>query len=365
MKKQVVIQSAIFLFLFAFLAACGGKQTKTISTLNSDVLHTENGFMLLERKHYGLAKREFNKAIKFNKEYSRAYMGKAVVYLHQNMLNEAHKELQKALKYAKTKEDTLKVKSGMIQFYSSNEFVGRHHGKNAWFIMAKEVFDDAQKAGKSNEVYYYMAIAHSLNFQFNDAQKLLDEIIKTENPFTLRAKEEKSRINSIKKIVEKYKESRGIIFDEFLTRGQLSFVLVDLFKLDKKLQGNTSSLKLVAKDSLGSLYADSILKVIALKLNGLAILRDKTFRPNKRISRAELSYVLNELKGRLHIQTIDGIKKKFSDVNPEDWFYESVQFVGENSFLTEQDSLTMEFRPLDGISTLEAIQALDRLLSGI
>ena len=336
---------------------------KTVSKLNSEVVHTENGFMLLERKHYGLAQKEFDKATQFNKEYSRAYMGRAVVFLYQAKLNEAYEELQEALKYAKTKEDTLKVKSGLIQFYSSPKFVRRHHGKDAWIVMAKQEFDDAKKIQKSEEVYYYMAIAYSIDSQFDEAHKLLDEIMKTENRFTLRAEEEKARINSIEEIIGKYEKSKEIIFDEYLTRGQLSFLLVDLFGLDKKLHRSHMSVNLVAKDSLGSRYSESIMKVIGLKLNGLAILWDKTFRPNKRVSRGELAFLLHELKDRLNIKFFEGKSQKFSDVTPSDWFYESVTFASDQNLLAEKDRLTMEFRPLEEISTLEALEALDKLLN--
>ncbi|MBF0273698.1 MAG: tetratricopeptide repeat protein [Nitrospinae bacterium] len=356
-----IISILIPLFILSSCAQVG----KPIFALNSDIQHIQNGHMLLEKKNYALAKSEFEKASTINKYSFQPYMGLAVVYLRQNKLNEAYDELKKALKAARTNKEKIKVKSGFIQYYSSHEFIKRHHGKNAWFVMSEETFMDVEKIGKSNEVYYYMARAYCMDFKFDKARKLLKRIQKTQNPFTLLASEELKKIDIVEKLSKKYEKTKGIIFSPVLTKEILSYILIDIFNIQEKIKRKTN-VKYTSKDTINSEYLESISQIINLNIKGLLPYEDRTFRPNKRVTRADLAVVLYDIYKK-------GTGKKFagksevtySDIDKGNWFADSVAFVTNYRIMNEEDSLTMEFRPFDNLTVLNTLNILDYFFTDI
>ncbi len=355
-----------FLFLFlTSLTACSHNNTPespSVTSLNDSSLFTNNGYMLLKRKNYALALEEFNKAIQLKPHDNSAHIGKAKVLLKHHKLKEAFQELEHAEKHATDKEGQLQVIAAKIQYYANPSFVKLHHGENAWFIMSKQEFDKAAKIKKDNRVFFEMARAYKMNFMFVDARKVLKEIISNNNPYTLRAKEEMQAIQLAEHIVKSYPNVKPLLFQGALNRGQLAFLLIEAFSLHEDPRIGCSVKKIASrKGSFTYEHSSDIEKLLSCSLRGLNFKKDGSFHAKEPISRASLAFLLAELYHKVHPQATAPQQNlpPFSDVQDDDWFAPSIRFCHAYGLMKEEDSLTMEFRPYEGISITEAMVTLD------
>ncbi|HHV78853.1 MAG TPA: S-layer homology domain-containing protein [Firmicutes bacterium] len=85
------------------------------------------------------------------------------------------------------------------------------------------------------------------------------------------------------------------------------------------------------------------------------------FAPEKQVSRAEFAKMVVYAIGKGEAATGGGQTKRFSDVKPEDWFAPFVEVVQSRGIMVGSDGM---FRPVDGVTRVEAAVVLARLFGG-
>ena len=137
--------------------------------------------------------------------------------------------------------------------------------------------------------------------------------------------------------------------DEPLTRAEAAALISRLAADKRPAQG-----KAVFPDvDKGEWYYNAVVSLAERGvLNGY---EDGTFRPDTQITRAELAAMLSQF---LYGSTVPN-GSTFSDVSEQDWFYEPVMRLAENSFLMGYEDKTI--RPGNVVTRAEAVTILNRM----
>lgn len=138
--------------------------------------------------------------------------------------------------------------------------------------------------------------------------------------------------------------------DEFLTRAEATVLISRLIADKRSAQGKS----IFSDVNEADWYYDAIVSLSQKGiLNGY---KDGTFRPNGQITRAEFATMLSQFIYGNSTSDSDG----YSDVTPQNWFYEPVMKLVGNGILTGYEDQTMH--PNYAVTRAEAVAILNRMV---
>jgi tetratricopeptide (TPR) repeat protein len=107
-----------FISLILAIGGCAPKLRAPVSTLDTPEHHVFTGMKLLETGKLSDAEREFNLAKELDHKYAPAYRGSGLVFAYKGEFKPAFKNMSKAKKLAKSKEEEVRVYVGYMRLYT-------------------------------------------------------------------------------------------------------------------------------------------------------------------------------------------------------------------------------------------------------
>ncbi|MBW1858271.1 MAG: hypothetical protein JRI42_08380, partial [Deltaproteobacteria bacterium] len=107
-----------FISLILILGGCAPKARAPASILDTPEHHVFTGMKLLERDKLSDAEREFNLAKELDHKYAPAYRGLGLVFAYKGDFKPAFKNMSRAKKLAKTRDEEARVYIGYMRLYT-------------------------------------------------------------------------------------------------------------------------------------------------------------------------------------------------------------------------------------------------------
>jgi len=347
------------------------------SVLDSPEYHFYNGLKFLEREQLEFAHSEFSLARDLQIKYAPAYVGLGMVAALRGNLRQGVELLQKAESMPYQEKYRPLIAAGWIRLFCLRRDEG-------WLEKVEKAFASAKAgSGEGLEVLYlYTARAYSQAFHFAQAAQVLREAERFEQDFAIEIRQEMELLERVLQADPQTELEKELCLVRRLNRGQLAALVVHKFELERlatpKRETEAEEVgefieeekEKVASKALrtypGVSWQD-IERVARLGLRGIISREDGTFRPGELVSRAGLAALLEDIWVR-YTQDYDlparlkAEPPRFTDVRPEHWAYSAILFCTSRHILQPADEEGQEFHPVEPVSGVEALLAVNSLL---
>ncbi len=396
MRKKLYLLMCLGLGL---LIACAKPKPTPISLEDTPQHHYLQGMELIEQGKLQDAESRFDRAIYLDKDYARAYAGKALVHAilvdKQSDKEHAAVELKKALDLYKKATKKAKDDTDKFSVYVTGIRVYTNGHPEYWLDKAKDCFEDAIGLDKVDEkgliyyeskaaAYYFMGVAYYRAYAFRSAEEMLGKVLSMRpGKWHDKADQLYKKVQKIVRAAAEYTltdVARKIAVKDRIGRADVAALLVDELHLDKffagriPLKSNQPKPDFIPADVVNHIFKREILTVLKWHVRGLEPQYDETtkaylFKPDQPLTRKELALILEDLlikiTGDQSIATkyFGMTHSPFPDVPPTVPWFNAVMTVVSRG-LMEAD-LSGEFRPndyVDGADLLLAIMKLRNVL---
>ena len=356
MKKML---NTVILLGFVFLGSCGHKGSLLKTRVSSPTHHVEVGTVFLEKGKISEAQRQFLLALEEDPGLVKAYVGLALVKAYQKDQNAAWVKIEEAKKMVKTDDDKIDVYKGEIHL--------------VYLLFTPKMLPKAEKAFKQimnlrpgdASACFYMALVYEKAFLFDKAISLLDRVLKTENPFVLKAYNEIDKIAKIKKAQPITDIGKEIGLKDIITKADMAALLVHELHLPQLIEVSSDNL-LTAKDVLGERFAKEILAIIPLKIRELSATVDGYFDPQQKLTKASFCEIFQDIlvrvTGNKQLRNrFQRVRSPYKDLDPKTPYYNACILGLVKGFVLPQDRPNKIFGTLSPVSGAEVLLALKRL----
>jgi tetratricopeptide (TPR) repeat protein len=212
---------------------------------------------------------------------------------------------------------------------------------------------------------FYMALIYKKAFLFDYAFSLLERVLKTKNPFVLRAYNEIENITKIKEAQPITNIAKEIALKETITRADMAALLVHELHLDQLIKTPIPNFSKI-KDISAERFAKEIIAISPLEINGLSVGVDGYFAPDSKLTKASLCQILEDIvvmisKNKDLRKYFRRIHSPYKDLKKEASYYNACILSLVKGFILPSDRSNKLFGPLSSISGLDALLALKRL----
>ena len=389
----------VFLAFVSFIFACAGPKPKPVSLEDTPQHHYLQGMEMIDSGDLVGAEQRFDRAIYLDKDYARAYAGKALVYAiragSQKDAEHAAVDLKRALDYLKKAKKKAKNDTDKFSVYVTAIRVYTNGHPEGWLDEAKDYYQDAMDLDNVNEgelIYYqtraaapyFMGLAYYKAYAFRKAEDMLGRVLSMK-PGKWHDKADRlyKKVQKIVRASAEYtltKVARKIAVKDKVGRGDVAALLVDELHLDRffagriRVRSQEPSPDFIPADVVNHMFKREILIVLKWHVRGLEPQYDPTtkaylFKPDEPLKRKELALILEDLLIKitgdqsLATKYFGADKSPFPDVPPTvPWFNAVMNVVSRG--LMETD-ISGEFRPddyVDGAELLLAVMKLRNIL---
>jgi len=375
MKKhrKLIVFLAIVAGL-SLLFACGPKARKPVSQLDTPAHHTYTGMKFLDQQKYDKALEEFESALQLDPKFSRAYAGKGLVLASQGNYDEAEDQMDKADKYAKTKEDKAFYHVAMIRYLTLAK------PDEDWLDDAEDEFEDAlDEQPESSAAYYFMGIAYKTAYEFRKAGDMFVQVIELKGEYTREADREWKLMQKIERAMPGSRTGKQIALVDKITRADLAALFMEELKIDelyKRFGVRTFDTSFVdpekykmAKEKAALPSASDIgdhpLKndvegILAMGVRGLEVNPDGRFYPGDLITRAAYAMMIEDILMKVGqdpglATKFIGAPSPFPDLRSDLPYFNAVMVVTTRGIMEAQDITSGEFVPLGPVSGADAL----------
>jgi len=321
-----------------------------------------NGMAFLDKGEYENALLEFERAKAKDPKYAPAYLGIALVKAAQGEFQVAFAALDKARSL-----DGAAVHASAIRVFTAE------HGEG-WLQSAEKEFEAGRAKDPLNPaLYFYMGKAYEKAYSFEKAGSMFRRVLALNRGFSDEALFALRRLERIQQANLSTDVGKRVALLPKVTRGDLAALLVKELGVDpqilkvSKATGSPQEFP-SATDLAGHPYKTEIETVVEWRLRGLGPFPDHTFAPEKPVSRADFSIVIEDLiarlKGRRNPRPYPrSFLSPFTDLTPDHYAYDAILWLTSERILEPRpDGRFGATEPLSGI---EAISAIARIKEGL
>ena len=334
-----------------------------VSSMDSAVHHVFQGKSLLLQEEWVEAEREFVFALELDAEYAPAYTGAALANGYQGNFSSAFPLIKQAKKLAEDKKQKTEIEVALIRLYGFQKEKG-------WLSKAKNCFNKISNSKYYQpEANYYMGIAYKEALILNLAELHFSKVLDLNTRFVEDADEQLQALNKINRAVLGTKVGETVALDEGISRAGLAALLMHELQLDKiflKEGRKSNPLVSIPEDIKDHPLRSDIISILKLRLRGLKLFPDGSYKADKLITRATYSIVTEDIislithnpdLARMYI----GSPSPFPDVPHDIAYFNSVMVCVSRGILQIVDIETGEFNPEGSVSGAEALLAVRTL----
>ncbi len=371
--KRLMLLVAVLAFV---VAGCGPKIAPPTSVLDTPEYHYKNGLKYLDKDQIDDAMKSFDRAIALDPKSPLGYIGKGLAFGKKGDFKAAFENMEKG---KDNEQKGIESNIGMIRLYSMQR------GED-WVKKSEKEFKAAnEKDPNSAALHYYMGEAYKVSFDFDKAAGMFRKVLDMNKEFTTEANAEWAVIQKIQRAAPGTVIGKQIALINKIDRADIAALFVqemDLeklftkrgpktydtsFKAPKEASATAMTTEKVVKMDAATDIANSWLKpsidtVLKLQVRGLEAGPNHTFEPDKLITKAEFSLMLEDIlikvSGDEKLATkYVGSPSLFPDVRSDHYAFNAIMVVTSRGFI-EADKATGEFRPGDPVSGADALLAI-------
>ncbi len=379
LKKTLYIMAV---FSLLFVCACGQKAVAPEAQLDTPEHHVTDGNKFLKAGRLDDALNEFTRAKQLDPGSSPAYTGIGIVYGEKGNFDKAFETMEKAEEYADSDTEETAAYVGYIRLYTK----GGDSVDEDWLDEAEAYFDKASGISPNSAgPYYYMGIAYKNAYEFGDAADKFKKVLDLGKRFIGEVDQEYAVMQRIERAMPGTKVGKKIALLDSITRGDVAALFIEELKIDelfKKKAPKTfdTSFKSPGKEIKTGEYTkaeaatdidDHVLKhdiqaIIDLQIKGLQPYPDHTFRPYKKINRAEFAMMIEDIL--IKITGDDSLATKFigeqspfPDLRSDLPYFNAAMVCVTRNIMETVDTATGEFRPQELVSGADALLSIRKL----
>lgn len=336
------------------LAGCASRPPGAILVVNDPAQAFKNGLWFLDHGDPRAALAEFERARRLDPNYTPAWSGIALARAEQGEFPEALAALERA-----RTADSPWVRQVAIRVLT------RWQGPN-WLQRAEEEFEAGRRLDPRDAgLDVTMGRAYMVALHFEQAATLFRRVLILGRGDAAQATAELDRLEEIRRAAPRTAAGRRIALSGRLTRGELAALLMNEFRSPKP-PGEAEGKPALddhalppATDLDRSPYRAEIEGLLRNPPRGLFPFPDRTFGPERPVTRAELALVLEDLWRRAGTAEAQPPPLLFSDLSPGHYAAGPArQLLAARILDLRADG---RFAPNEAVSGVEALLALRRL----
>ncbi|RLB25117.1 MAG: hypothetical protein DRG73_02655 [Deltaproteobacteria bacterium] len=370
-----------FISLILTIGGCAPKQRAPVSTLDTPEHHVFTGMKLLETGKLSDAEREFNLGKELDHKYAPAYRGLGLVFAYKGEFKPAFKNMSKAKKLAKSKDEEARVYIGYMRLYTQQR-------DKDWL---DDVVDNFRKANKIlkkihkdwPDPYFYMGLAYKESYKFSDAAEQFKKVLEINTTLVDKADYELKLVQKIERAMPGTPIGKKVALLEKVKRVDVAALFIQEMKLDKiyekfrpkkfdtsfKSPGQRSSAYQmpVPVDVVDHPLRADVQTVVALKIKGLNAFPDGTFAPNEFITRASYAMMIADVISTIsNDPSLDtkyiGSVSPFADVRNDVPYFNAIMVCTTRGIIEAERGLRQNiFNPMGSVSGADALLIIRRV----
>jgi tetratricopeptide (TPR) repeat protein len=373
MKTKTLITTIIISLAFALLIGCGPKPIPEESVLDTPDNHFAQGIRELDRGNMDEAMREFERAKALDPKYAEAYSGMGLVLAERG-------DFKKALDLADEAIDR-NDKSVDCRVIKGRILVKQRKGDD-WVKKAVKEFDKAIDLNpNSGKAHYYKGIAYKEAYMFGESASAFRKVIELKGDFAAEADKEWAIVQKIERAAPGTKVGAKIALVEEIDRADLAVLLIEELKLlellekkrpktydtgfkapdDPTKMQTSEQVQMAEVTDVENHWAKNWIKDI-VKLRGMDVFPDHTFRPDELITRANYAMTMQTI---MIMATGDeglatkyiGETSRFPDVNGSHFAYNAIALMIDRGIM-RADKMTGAFDLNGHMSGADALLAI-------
>ena len=388
----------VFIALCLFLAGCSTKEPLKTGVMDNPLHHYIRGMELLEKNNYQAAEKRFQRAIVLDKQFAPALSAWTIVLAetasHEHnekvrkvKITELLKQLDKAEKYADSKEEKFIVYVNEIQVFTKFIQVRTFMSKTKTsYKKAKSIIQlnsgDLPYYKNKYAADYFMGLAFYKALDFKNSEKLLSVVVGADTSgWQKKANTLYETLQKIVRISKGYtlnKIAAEIAIKERINRSDAVALLINEMEFDKLFQGpipikskiTKMKLKYIPADIKNHPFKNEILAIMKWNIRGITAKYNKInkawlFKPYDFVERKELALTLEDIlikmlgDDSLAVNMIGAEKSSFPDVSPTAPWFNAVVSVTSRGLM--DTSLSGEFEPDAPVSGVDFLSAVFKL----
>jgi tetratricopeptide (TPR) repeat protein len=374
LKMNHVVAAGLIAMICVVQIGCGSKTLKKESVLDTPDNHYNQGMRELDRGNIAAAKGEFERARGLDPNYPEAYGGLGLALANEGQFDKALDMVNDGL----GKND----KSVECRIIKGRVLAMRMKGDD-WLNDAVNEFDKAIKTNpNSDKAYFYKGEAYKVAYQFDMAASAYSKAIGMKGDYAERANDQWALVQKIQRAAPGTKIGAKIALIPEINRADLSVLLMEEMKLAEvfaKKRQPTFDTGYKAPDDPTKMQTAETQKMAAytdvpenfwaknwiadiVKIGGMDVFPDHTFRPNEKITRANYAMVMQNIliaatgQPALATKYIGG-DSRFPDVRSDHFAYNSMALMVDRGIMTA-DKMSGAFNPEGNMSGADALLAI-------
>jgi hypothetical protein len=342
-----------------------------------------------------LAKEELERALYCDPQFSPVYGGLAILHAYQGAgaadpevarteREKAFTHIREAAKKVRSDEDSFELSLARIRVEMLLEGKGwLKRAEKSYSLALGLTVNEANLLyyGDSGSLDYFMGLSYLQAQEFQKARGMFTRVLKgkKEGRWTAQADwawKKSDRIVRAMAGIILGDAGRRIAVRETVTRADLSVLLVDELRIEKLFADRNPPLSpasnqtLIPADIMASPVKNSILAVVKWGIRGLEPAYDPSsraylFKPEQRVKRGEMAFVIEDLLSRLSgderlaSRYLGHEKSPFTDIRPTSPYYNAVLTVTTKGIMESDPSGAFRAEsPVDGADAILALRML-------
>jgi len=374
LKMNHVVAAGLIAMMFVAHIGCGSKTLKKESVLDTPDNHYNQGMRELDRGNIAAAKGEFERARGLDPNYPEAFGGLGLALAYEGQFDKALDMVNDGLgKNDKSVE--CRIAKGRI--------LAMQMKGDDWLNDAVNEFDKAIKVdANSDKAYFYKGEAYKVAYQFDTAAGAYSKAIAMKGDYAERANDQWALVQKIQRAAPGTKVGAKIALIPEINRADLAVLLMEEMKLAEvfakkrqptfdtgykapedptKMETSTTTNMAAYTDVPENYWAKNWIADI-VKIGGMDLFPDHTFRPNEKITRANYAVTMQSIliaaagDPALATKYIGG-NSRFPDVRSDHFAYNSMSLMVDRGIMTA-DKMSGAFNPEGNMSGADALLAI-------
>jgi len=386
--RQLWIGSMLMVCLL--MISCAQKGRIPSSPLDTPDHHFTTGIKLLDQEKFGDAQREFDLAIELNAKYSKAYAGIGLVRAYGGDYNGGFSAMDKAWRYARSKEEKLFVHIGRIRVHTLSRAHCMQVGlvckraNNDWLDLSQEEFEKAVDMDPTYAAaYYYMGLAHKTALDVVKAGHMFARVLELRKDYMMEADLQWSLIQKIQRALPGSVTGKQIAFLEKITRADAAALFIEELGIDTLYRKRTprtfdtsfkdpekaavkQKAQVVPADIVNHPLKADVEGILQLGVRGLETYPDGLFHPSDLIERAAYAMMIEDIlikvSGDNALATkFIGSPSPFPDLRSDLPYFNAVMVVTTRQIMGPMDLTSGAFIPLGPVGGADALLIIRKI----
>ena len=391
MSRARFIHLSYFLMaavMAVFAISCGPKAMQPLGWLDTPEHHTLTGIRLLQQEKCADAEREFDLALKLDPRYAKAAAGAGLVRACRGDFAGARELLDQAKSYAHSDEEMLFALAGQLRVTALShagclKIETECPNDDGWLKAAKETFDRALRIDPTAAaVHYYMGECYLMALDLEAAGRMFSRVLDINRGYVGQADGRWKLVQKAQRAMPATVTGKKLALAERITRADAAALFVEELKIDdlyslrkpkpsktafndrvpeRSAAGQTS-----AADVTGHPLRAEIEKIIGIRMRGLDLYPDGTFRPDEQVDRVSYAMMIEDIlirisgDGALATRFI-GIRSPFYDLRADHTAFNAVMVATSRGIMEAGDTATGAFAPYQPVGGADALLAIRRI----